>query len=94
MVTNLIEYRGMRMTDKRLLCMGILICQGAKAIVDWLRLFDKTSFFVTLILQTFRDIIYFLLIMVVLLVYIGNAMYMLQLNVVGGEENTIVQPIF
>ena len=74
--------------------MFVLICQGAKAILDWLRLFDKTSFFVTLILQTFRDIVYFLLIMVVLLIYIGNAMYMLQLNAIGGEENVIVQPIF
>ena len=93
-VTNLINYRGMSMTDTRNLCMSVLICQGIKALVDWLRLFDKTTFFVTLIGQTFSDIGYFLLIILVLLIYIGNAMYMLQLNAVGGEENVIVQPIF
>ena len=45
-----------------------------KAIVDWLRLYDSTSFYVTLILRTFIDIAYFLFIILLLLIYIGNAM--------------------
>ena len=65
-----------------------------KAIVDWLRLFDNTSFYVTLILQTFVDIGYFLFITLLLLIYIGNAMYMLHLNADYGEDNNIIQPVF
>ena len=54
-----------------------MISQGMKAILDWLRLFDNTSFYVTLILRTFTDIVYFLLILLLLLVYVGLSMYML-----------------
>ena len=35
--------------DKRILCLIVILCQGIKAILDWLRLFDSTSFYVTLI---------------------------------------------
>ena len=35
--------------DKRILCLIVILCQGVKAILDWLRLFDSTSFYVTLI---------------------------------------------
>ena len=63
-------------------------------VLDWLRLFDNTSFYVTLILKTIRDIGYIAIIIVIILVYIGSAMYMLQLNVVGGEEAAIITPIF
>ena len=74
---------------------SILISQGIKAIIDWLRLFDNTSFYVTLILKTLIDIVYFLLIILLLLVYIGNAMYMLHLNADHDlEETDIVEPIF
>ena len=65
------------MSEKRNLCTFVVISQGMKAIVDWLRLFDNTSFYVTLILRTFIDILYFLLIMLILLFYFGIAMYML-----------------
>ena len=83
------------MTQNRTLCTFVLISQGMKAIIDWLRLFDNTSFYVTLILKTFIDIVYFLLIILLLLVYIGNAMYMLHLNANHDEEGTdIVEPVF
>ena len=52
------------------------------------------SFYVTLIIRTFIDIGYFLLIMLILLVYAGNAMYMLHLNANYGEDNAIIQPVF
>ena len=53
---------------------SILISQGIKAIVEWLRLFDNTSFCVTLIFKALIDVVYFLLIILLLLVYVGNAM--------------------
>ena len=71
-----------------------MISQGAKFIVDWLRLFDNTSFYVTLILRTFVDIGYFLFIMLIMLIYIGNAMYMLEMSADFGEENNIIEPVF
>ena len=49
----------------------------------------------TLILHTFRDIAYFMLIMVLLLLYVGIAMYMLQLNADPAvEESAIIIPVF
>ena len=94
-VSNLQDQEASKMSEKRTLCTFVLISQGMKAIVDWLRLFDNTSFYVTLILKTFVDIAYFLLIILLLLVYVGNAMYMLQLNADHDLEGTdIVEPIF
>ena len=68
------------MLVKRDLCAFVLISQGIKMIIDWLRLFDNTSFYVTLIIRTFVDVAYFLLILLILLIYAGNAMYMLDLS--------------
>ena len=74
---------------------SVLISQCVKAIIDWLRLFDNTSFYVTLILKTFTDIVYFLFIILLLLIYIGNAMYMLQLNSDPAiEKSDIIIPVF
>ena len=79
----------------RTLCAFIPLSQGSKAIIDWLRLFDQTSFYVNLILRTFSDIVYFLLIMVMLLVYVGIAMYMLHLNADPTiTDSDIITPVF
>ena len=75
--------------------MFVLIFQGMKVIIDWLRLFDNTSFYVTLILRTFTDILYFLLIILILLIYIGNAMYMLHLSADPDvKDSDIIEPVF
>ena len=92
---HLSEHHGASMSEKRNLCAFVVISQGMKAIVDWLRLFDSTSFYVTLILRTFVDILYFMLIMLILLFYFGIAMYMLQLNADPAERSTfIIEAIF
>lgn len=94
-ITNLQGQEDSSMIQNRILCTFVLISQGMKAIIDWLRLFDNTSFYVTLILKTFIDIFYFLLIILLLLVYVGNAMYMLHLNADHDKEDTdIVEPVF
>ena len=83
------------LTLERNLCAFIMISQGAKMVLDWLRLFDNTSFYVTLILKTIRDIGYIAVIIFIILVYIGSAMYMLQLNSdQSNEEAAIITPIF
>ena len=62
--------------------------------LDWLRLFDNTSFYVTLITKTISDILYIGFIIVIILVYIGLAMYMLELNAEKSDDSAIIQPIF
>ena len=48
-VTNLADVNLPLLVDKRVLCVLVIISQGIKAVLDWLRLFDNTSFYVTLI---------------------------------------------
>ena len=48
-LTNLFDVDLPIMMDKRIICVIVLLSQGIKAILDWLRLFDSTSFYVTLI---------------------------------------------
>ena len=74
------SYDSGNMVAIRNLCCFILLSQGVKAVIDWLRLFDTTSFYVTLILRTVTDIGYFVLIIGVMITYTGCATYMLQLN--------------
>ena len=78
----------------RNLCILVIISQGFKAVLDWLRLFDDLSFYVTLIIRTIIDIKWISFIIVVIFVYIGNSMYMLQLNTKNGEDTEIIHPIF
>ena len=40
----------------RIICIYIILTQAAKVVLDWLRLFENTSFFVSLIISTFIDI--------------------------------------
>ena len=72
----------------------MILCQGIKIVLDWLRLFDNTSFYVTLITKTISDILYIGFIIVIILVYIGLAMYMLELNAEIGDDTAVIQPIF
>ena len=82
------------MVTVRNLCCFILLSQGVKAVIDWLRLFDTTSFYVTLILRTVTDIQFFVLIIMVMITYSGCATYMLQLNATQDHENVIIDPVF
>ena len=77
---------GMDLVSLRNMCCFIFLSQGIKAVIDWLRLFDNTSFYVTLILRTMTDIGYFTFIMIVMVLYAGCATYMLQLNVKAAQD--------
>ena len=89
-VINTAEYHEMTKVSQRDLATIIVLSQGVKAVIDWLRLFDVTSFYVTLIQRTVLDIGYFGLILFVMVAYIGIATYMLQLNAEAGEDRSII----
>jgi len=61
-------------------------------VFDWLRLFKKTSFYIKLLIETFKDIRYFVIVLAVCLVTIGCAMYMLELNKDADAAN-IISPL-
>ena len=46
----------------------------------WLRLFDSTSFYVRLIVETISDIKYFIILFVIILLTFGNALYILSIG--------------
>ena len=48
-VTNLSDVSLNAMMNKRVLCVFVIISQGINAVLDWLKLLDNTSFYVTLI---------------------------------------------
>ena len=68
------------MIAQRNLSILVIAAQGLKAVLDWLRLFDDLSFYVTLIIRTMIDIKWISFVILVIFVYIGNSMYMLQLS--------------
>ena len=59
---------------------------------DWMRLFDLTSFYVLLILQTIKDISAFLLLLIMSLVMFGVPMIILNMN--RSEDQLVVDEIF
>ena len=60
--------------------------------LDFLRLFGETSFYIKLIFETVYDIKHFLIIFFVSLMMFGTPMYMLQLN--RTDKNPVVESIF
>ena len=69
-----------------------ILCIGEK-VFDWLRLFDRTSFFIHLINQTMKDMVYFLLIFVLGMAMIGLALFILQLNAKPGDP-VLIESIY
>ena len=61
-------------------------------VLDWLKLFDSTSFFIKLIEDTIADIGAFMIIVVVALFMFGMPMFILQMN--RTEDNAVVEEIF
>ena len=67
-----------------LIVMSAFVCFSmmVKAL-DWMRLFDKTAFYILLILETLKDIAGFLLLFFMSLMMFGIPMTMLDLNRIG-----------
>ena len=91
---NVTDLHMPRLIEQRSFCTFVLLSQGGKAVLDWLRLFDTTSFYVTLIIKTIIDIGSIAFIIVVILVYSGCALYMLQQNSLFIDENSVIVPVF
>ena len=53
----------------------VVLAQSIKALIDWMRLFVFTSFYVTLITRTVWDMLPFGMIMLILLGYFGGASF-------------------
>ena len=92
--TNMARLDSPGMAFKRNIIVFVILAQCVKVVIDWLRLFGQTTFYVTLILKTMVDISSFLIIQGALLFYIGIAVYMLQLNNGSEADFNIVDPIF
>ena len=58
-------------------------------VFDWLRLFEKTAFYVRLIIETIYDVRIFIFVFFIACFAIGQPMYMLQLNKKSGDEDII-----
>ena len=59
---------------------AILICLIWFKMFDWMRLFDSTSFFIKLILETLTDVLPFFFIFPIFLMMFGSALYILNTN--------------
>ena len=60
-------------------------------VLDWCKLFNGTSFFIKLIIETIIDIRYFSLIFIVCLMMFGTPMYILNMNRgLEAEEDFII----
>lgn len=58
-------------------------------VLDWLRLFQETAFFIRLITETIYDIRWFILIFFCALSSFGCSLYMLQFNVPQGQNDVL-----
>ena len=77
---------------------AISVCFLWFKVFDWLRLFDTTAFFISLIQNTVYDIRSFLLILFICYMMFGSAFYILNMNRLGvtdeeGESAEIVPNI-
>lgn len=59
---------------------------------DWLRLFEQTAFYITLVIETLNDIRAFIILIIASLMLFGVPMVMLDLNRDDGNLN--IEPIF
>ena len=75
---------------KRTLCVFILLSQGLRAIFQLFESFDSTTFYVALIAETITDVRSFGIIMLIYLIYVGAAMYMIQLNTRSNDDGYII----
>ena len=71
---------------RRVWCSLLVVLMWAK-LFDWLRMFNKTSFYISLILTTVRDILPFFAIFPIFLFAFGSAMFILDTN--GDSANVL-----
>ena len=67
---------------------AIASCTLMLKVFDWLRLFEKTAFYILLVEETLKDVSSFLILLVTALMMFGVPMVMLNLN--RDNDNSIV----
>ena len=67
---------------------AIASCTLMLKVFDWLRLFEKTAFYILLVEVTLKDVSSFLILLVTALMMFGVPMVMLNLN--RDNDNSIV----
>ena len=85
------EFKRELIVFNRSLSVPIMLSLLFKAIFGWLRLNDALAFYVTLIRKTFKDMLEFFFILLLAIIFFGFTFYMLQLNALPGQENTIIE---
>ena len=86
-LTSLLQIDVPHLSDekKRVFSSLIMICLWMK-MFDWLRMFDLTSRFVSLIISTIIEILPFMLLFIFILFMFGSAMFLLNSKEDGGHE--------
>ena len=62
--------------------------------LEWLRVFDSTAFFIKLIGTTLVDVLPFFIIFFIFLFMFGSAFYILNMNRIGEEEEVVDTSVF
>ena len=62
-------------------------------VLDWMRIFDMTSFYIYLIMQTIKRISAFMLLMVVSLLIFGIPMVMLNINRTINDQDEVINGV-
>ena len=61
--------------------------------LEWLKVFDSTAFYIKLILTTLADILPFFMIFFIFIFMFGSAFYILNMNR-EGEDEELIDTIF
>ena len=76
-VTSMLQIEVMTHTVKKSISSVIMVCLWIK-MFDWLRMFDYTSKYVSMIIETLKEITPFMFIFMLILVMFGSSMFLLN----------------
>lgn len=72
--------------EHRIIMAAFLVFLVWTKMFDWLRMFDTTSFYIKLIVETIKAVLYFLIVFPVFLAMFGCSMYILDMNREGVDH--------
>ena len=89
-----VTYEPLLPIDNLRLMAAIASCSLMIKVFDWLRLFEKTAFYILLVSETFVDISAFMILLAVALLMFGVPLIMLNLNRSKEDENLVIAEAF
>ena len=78
-ITTMLRYEILSLENRCIVCSILAIVMWVK-MLDWLRMFDSTTFFIKLIIQTLVDVSPFFVILFIFMFMFGSALYIIGLN--------------